>query len=175
MVIFWCFCFLCPAHRYSPFHFRKRGVVCALTLVLLKSVQFTLHFFMKVHLIPVWIWDPGILLYGTPIHYCIPRSPRACNAVSLLNLKGCCLQRYITLKVQRKRPFRWEPELRTGMLQQVRQRNTDGVDICPTPAKTELCAFALIQILVDPARGHCYRGLTKPCESRGARPRRTAQ
>ena len=32
-----------------------------------------------------------------------------------------------------------------------------------------------IVILVDPARGHCYQGLTKPCESRGQRPRHTAQ
>ena len=30
-------------------------------------------------------------------------------------------------------------------------------------------------ILVDPARGYCYQGLTKPCESRGERPRHTAQ
>lgn len=32
-----------------------------------------------------------------------------------------------------------------------------------------------IVILVDPARGHCYQGLTKPCESRGFGPRHTAQ
>ena len=32
-----------------------------------------------------------------------------------------------------------------------------------------------IKILVDPARGHCYRGSIKPCESRGFGPRRTAQ
>ena len=28
---------------------------------------------------------------------------------------------------------------------------------------------------VDPAGGHCYWGSTKPCESRGFGPRRTAQ
>ena len=35
--------------------------------------------------------------------------------------------------------------------------------------------YKIIVILVDPARGHCYQGLTKPCESRGVRPRHTAQ
>lgn|GEM_PF-4507815 len=30
-------------------------------------------------------------------------------------------------------------------------------------------------ILVDPARGYCYRGPTKPCELRGESPQHTAQ
>jgi len=73
-------------------------------------------------------------LYVSVIYYCIPRSPRACNAVVLLNCEGEYLQRYITCSVQHKRPFDGNPNELTIVQQRVRQRNTDGVDICPAPA-----------------------------------------
>ena len=50
------------------------------------------------------------------------------------------------------------------------------VEICiGLPRQFQISNSVLFKILVDPARGHCYRGLTKPCESRDFGSRHTAQ
>ena|GEM_PF-6930543 len=51
--------------------------------------------------------------------------------------------------------------------------DTGNAEICSITANSD--KSCVHQILVDPARGHCYRGSIKPCESRGERPRHTAQ
>ena len=59
--------------------------------------------------------------------------------------------------------------------------DTGNAEICLVTADSlkqfrySVRTFVQFRILVDPARGHCYRSSIKPCESRGARPRHTAQ
>ena len=58
--------------------------------------------------------------------------------------------------------------------------DTGNAEICLVTANSSkkvqiTCAYNVQLILVDPARGHCYQSSIKPCESRGVRPRHTAQ
>ena len=70
-------------------------------------------------------------------------------------------------------------EIRVNLFSDLTQEPHDveiciGVHVNSQKVISVLLSFITI-ILVDPARGHCYRGLIKPCESRDFGSRHTAQ
>jgi hypothetical protein len=90
-----------------------------------------------------------------------------------------CLSRTNTTIIIIPITFDGDPTI-SGMTGVGSDVDTGNAEICLVTANSLnssdiVCVHCTKLILVDPARGHCYRSSIKPCESRGARPRHTAQ